>query len=101
VDELRLRDYFDTLVSGVDLPGKPEPALFLKVATMIDVPPVHCVVMEDAVAGVEAAKQAGMACVAVTTTNPAEALRAADIVVERLDALPADAVSQLLAPGGR
>jgi beta-phosphoglucomutase family hydrolase len=100
VDELGLRDYFDVLVSGVDLPGKPEPALFLKVARLLDVPPEYCIVVEDAVAGVEAAKRAGMKCVAVTTTNPAEALTAADVVVERLDALAADAFQRLVAEAG-
>ena len=97
VDGLGLRDYFDVLVSGVDLPGKPEPMLFLKVARLLDVPPQHCVVVEDAVAGVEAAKRAGMKCIALTTTNPAEALEAADIVIERLDALGADAFRRLVA----
>jgi beta-phosphoglucomutase len=70
VDELGIRDYFDVLVSGVDLPGKPEPALFLKVACLLDMPPACCIVVEDAVAGVEGAKRAGMKCIAVTTTNP-------------------------------
>jgi hypothetical protein len=37
-----------------------------------------------------------MKCVAVTTTNPPEALQAADVVVERLDALPADTFQRLL-----
>jgi beta-phosphoglucomutase family hydrolase len=100
VDGLGLRDYFDVLASGVDLPGKPEPALFLKVARLLDVPPEYCIVVEDAVAGVEAAKRAGMKCVAVTTTNPAEALTAADVVVERLDALAADAFQRLVAEAG-
>ena len=53
-------------------------------------------VVEDAVAGVEAAKRGGMKCVAVTTTNPAHKLSDADVVVERLDALPADEFSRLL-----
>jgi HAD superfamily hydrolase (TIGR01509 family) len=96
VDELGLRAYFDGIVSGFDLPGKPDPALFLKGARLIDVPPERCVVVEDAVAGVEAAKRAGMKCIAVTTTNPAYALKGADVVVERLDALPADAFQRLL-----
>lgn len=96
VDELGLRARFDALVSGVDLPGKPEPVLFLKVADMLDVPPERCVVVEDAVAGVEAAKRAGMSCIAVTTTSPASALRAADIVVDRLDDLPKDTFQKLL-----
>lgn len=91
VDELGIRSYFAAIVSGFDLPGKPDPAVFLKTAGLIGVPPERCVVVEDAVAGVEAARRAGMKCVAVTTTNPAHALQGADIVVERLDALPLDA----------
>jgi len=96
VDELGLRDYFDVIASGFDLPGKPDPTLFLKVAHLLDVPPERCVVVEDAVAGVEAAKRAGMKCIAVTTTNPAEMLKEADIIVERLDALPSNAFQRLL-----
>ena len=95
VDELDLRAYFGAIVSGFDLPGKPDPALLLKAARLIDVPPERCIVVEDAVAGVEAARQAGMKCIAVTTTNPAHALKAADVVVERLDALPTDTFQRL------
>jgi beta-phosphoglucomutase-like phosphatase (HAD superfamily) len=60
------------------------------------VPPERCVVVEDAVASVEAAKRAGMKCIAVTTTNPAQAIDEADVVVERLDQLPPDAIKRLL-----
>jgi beta-phosphoglucomutase len=97
LDGLGLRECFDVLVSGVDLPGKPDPTLFLKVARLLEVLPEHCIVVEDAVAGVEAAKRAGMKCIALTTTNPAKVLAAADIVVERLDALAADAFQRLVA----
>jgi beta-phosphoglucomutase family hydrolase len=97
VGELGLRDYFDAMVSGFDLPGKPDPAVFLKAARRIGVPPERCVVVEDAVAGVEAARRAGMKCVAVTTTNPAQVLKGADVIVERLDALPPDTFERLLA----
>lgn len=97
IDELGLRGYFDAIVSGVDMPGKPEPVLFLEVALLLEIPPENCVVVEDAVAGVEAAKRAGMKCIAVTTTSPAEALRAADVVVDRLDALPASTFRRLVA----
>jgi beta-phosphoglucomutase family hydrolase len=89
VDELGIRPYFEAIVSGHDMPGKPDPAVFLKAASGIDTPPQRCIVVEDAVAGVQAAKRAGMRCIAVTTTNPAHALSDADIVVERLDDLPA------------
>jgi HAD superfamily hydrolase (TIGR01509 family) len=101
VSELGLSPFFDVLVSGVEMPGKPDPALFLEVASQLDVLPEHCVVVEDALAGVEAARRAGMKCIAVTTTNPADALTAADIVVEGLDALPAEAFERLLDETGQ
>ena len=81
VDELGIRAYFEAIVSGYDIPGKPDPAVFLKAASEIDLPPQRCIVVEDAVAGVQAAKRAGMRCIAVTTTNPAHALSDADIVI--------------------
>jgi beta-phosphoglucomutase family hydrolase len=97
VDELGLREYFAALVSGFALPGKPDPATFLAAARDIEVPPKHCIVVEDATAGVEGARRAGMRCIAVTTTNAAEALQGADIVVDQLDVLPRDAFDRLLA----
>ena len=84
------------MVSGTGLPSKPDPAVFLTAAERIGVTPQHCVVMEDALAGVGAARKAGMRCIAVTTTNPAEALQAADIVVTTLDQLSEDAFQRLL-----
>ena len=96
IDELGLRDYFDAIVSGEDMPGKPDPTLFLEVARQLGIPPESCIVVEDAVAGVEAAKRAGMTCIAVTTTNEVNALSSADIVVDRLDALSADAFKRLV-----
>jgi beta-phosphoglucomutase family hydrolase len=95
IDELGLRTYFDAIVPGADLPGKPEPVLFLKAAELLDVPPEDCIVIEDAIAGVAAAKRAGMKCIAVMTTNKAEALSAADLIVERLDVLSMDAFQGL------
>lgn len=97
VDALGLRSFFQALVSGVGLPGKPDPATFLQAAAAIDVPPERCVVVEDATAGVAGARRAGMKCIAVTTTNPASALAEADVVVERLDALASNTFDRLLA----
>jgi beta-phosphoglucomutase-like phosphatase (HAD superfamily) len=95
VDELGIRSFFGAVVSGADIPGKPDPTVFLNAAQRIEVRPQRCVVIEDAIAGVEAAKRAGMRCVAVTTTNPPEALARADIVVERLDLLSIQAFKGL------
>jgi beta-phosphoglucomutase-like phosphatase (HAD superfamily) len=88
MDELGMRSYFVAVASGASLPGKPDPAVFLLAAELIGVAPERCVVVEDAVAGVEAAKRGGMRCIAVTTTNPAQELQDADFVVERLNELP-------------
>ena len=100
VQELHLRGYFAALVSGYARVGKPDPGLFLDTAQRLDVPPARCVVVEDAVVGVIAARRAAMRCIAVTTTNPAEALAEADIVVERLDALPPDTFDRLVPANG-
>jgi beta-phosphoglucomutase len=98
VDELEISSFFDALVSGSGMPGKPKPDVFLYTARQINVLPKRCVVVEDAIAGVTAAKHAGMKCIAVTTTNPAEALSEADIVVDGLDGLQPDVIEQMLAP---
>ncbi len=59
---------------------KPDPAIFLKAAARLGVEPARCTVIEDAVNGIAAAKAAGMRCVAVATTFPAEKLAQADVV---------------------
>lgn len=96
VGELGLRPYFQAIISGAALPSKPDPTVFLQAAAAIDVAPEQCLVFEDAVAGVGAARRAGMRCIAVTTTNPAPALEDADLVVDRLDGLTQEAFWGLL-----
>jgi beta-phosphoglucomutase len=90
LDELALRPYFDAIISASRLPSKPDPAVFLEAARQLGFDPSQCIVIEDAIAGVTAARRAGMKCIAVTTTNPAEKLAQADLVVDRLDGLPED-----------
>jgi beta-phosphoglucomutase len=88
VDALQIRFFFDTLVSAGNMPSKPDPAVFIEAARRVGVPPENCTVVEDAVTGVAAACRAGMRCLAVTNTNPREALSAADLVVDSLEDLP-------------
>jgi beta-phosphoglucomutase len=74
------REYFDTIVGMEDTTrGKPDPQVFLRAAEKLGVPAQRCVVLEDAVAGVEAAKAGGMKCIAVTFAghHPEEKLKAA------------------------
>lgn len=101
VDELSLRAYFQAVVSGETLPGKPDPSLFLQAARELEVAAARCIVVEDAVAGVDAARRAGMKVVAVTTTSPPDALSAADVVVEHLDRLPLDTFDRLWKTDGK
>ena len=87
LDELGIRAYFQAEAAGATLKGKPDPAVFLLAAQLLNVEPAHCLVIEDAVAGVEAAKRAGMRCIAVQTTNPAASLTRADAVIRDLTQL--------------
>jgi HAD superfamily hydrolase (TIGR01509 family) len=96
VDELDLRQYFLALCAGHTLPGKPDPTLFMQAAGILGLPPEDCIVFEDSLAGIEAARRAGMKCIAVATTNPAEALAGADMVVGRLEQLKVEDFQRLI-----
>lgn len=81
-----LLSYFDVTVSGNEIEnGKPAPDIFIKAAERLQVSADECVVFEDAASGVQAAKAAGMKCVAITTTHPAEALQQADMVIDSFE----------------
>ena len=90
VAELKIEEFFDAIVSGFDLPGKPNPDVFLKAANILQVRPENCIVIEDAIAGVEGANKAGMKCIAVTTTNPATVLEKADHIFDNLGKMNGD-----------
>ncbi len=76
IAKLDVGDYFMALMSGYRLPrGKPHPALFLNSAAAVGVTPADCIVIEDSVSGVEAARRAGMASVAVGKLATKAALR--------------------------
>jgi beta-phosphoglucomutase family hydrolase len=52
VQKLQIGEYFDAIVSGYDIPGKPDPAVFLRAAQQLGIEPEKCTVIEDAIAGV-------------------------------------------------
>jgi HAD superfamily hydrolase (TIGR01509 family) len=87
---------WDAVIAGEQVQNKkPAPDIFLAAAQALGVAPSECVVVEDAVNGIQAAKAAGMRCVAVAQTFPAQRLQEADIVRNTV----ADVKLADLAPG--
>lgn len=85
LDELRIRGRFQALVAEEDAAkGKPDPEGFLVAASRLRIEPSWCVVIEDAPAGLRAAKAAAMRAIGVTTTHPAADLGDAGLVVDSL-----------------
>jgi HAD superfamily hydrolase (TIGR01509 family) len=80
-----LLGYFDLLVSGANLPAKPEPDVFLTAAEQLNFPPRRCLVIEDSKPGLAAAKQAGMRCIAVVTSQEKSQLSSADLILENFN----------------
>jgi HAD superfamily hydrolase (TIGR01509 family) len=81
-----LLDRFSVIITGDQVAhGKPAPDVFLAAARALNVEPQHCLVLEDAPAGVQAAKAAGMTCIAVPDHSVAQLdLSQADKVVTSL-----------------
>ncbi|MCL1863324.1 MAG: HAD family hydrolase [Defluviitaleaceae bacterium] len=68
--KIGLRKNFDFIVSGEDVSeGKPNPEIYLRAAEKAGVSPAQCIAIEDAPAGVEAAKAAGMVCIVYDNPN--------------------------------
>ena len=93
---LHLERYLSELVSGETVArGKPAPDIFLKAASDLGVLPSDALVIEDAVAGIQAARAAGMRCIAVAGERDLPGLRAADLVVRDLTEVSAERVGAL------
>lgn len=87
-DVLGIKQFFDAVMSSEQVKaGKPSPDVFLAAAARMEVSPEDCIVVEDAPAGVEAARRAGMKSVGVLTTH--DELKA-DWVFASLDQIPAN-----------
>lgn len=90
VAALGFAEVLGTFVGAEDVTrGKPDPEVFLTAAERVAVPPARCVVVEDAAAGIEAARRARMANIGLGVPG-------ADLTVPSLDAVPDDAFDQLV-----
>lgn len=83
---VKLRRLFTAVVAGNQVKnGKPHPEPYLRAAGLLKLRPQACLVIENAPFGIISAKQAGMPCIAVSTSLPKEYLADADIVVSQLN----------------
>lgn len=87
LEKTKITHYFDLVVSGEQVErGKPDPDIFLTVANHYDVHPASCVVIEDSMNGVLAAKSAGMICIGFRNANSGnQDLSKADVIINSFD----------------
>jgi beta-phosphoglucomutase family hydrolase len=88
--------YFDVFVTGEEVQkGKPNPDIFLLAAQRLSIDPSNCLVFEDAINGVIAAKSAGMKCIAITNTHQRNDLQMADVVIDDFNQITSTQISSL------
>lgn len=86
--QIGLQDFFDAVADGNGIQNsKPDPEVFLLAAKLLGLPPADCAVVEDAFAGIDAAKAGGMKAVGV---GDAARYKKCDLTAETLAALSAD-----------
>lgn len=94
-----VEDIWDVIVNGTEVKrGKPDPMVFLLAAERLGMPPAKCVVIEDAVQGVEAARRGGMKCIGIDRHGDPARLSGADVIVKDLSELGVPDVEKLFKP---
>jgi len=97
LEQLSLRGFFDAVLDAShSVKGKPDPGIYLNAARIIDVPPKRCLVFEDSLPGVQAARSAGMTVVGVTTTYSEDMLKNTDGAIKDFTGLNALSIFRLL-----
>ena len=85
---------FDAIITGLDVEKKkPFPDIYLMAAEKIGLQPEDCLVVEDAVTGITAAKRAGCRCLAVSSSFDPELLSEADWICDSLEHIPEEALN--------
>jgi len=97
---LGIENCFQAIAYGTEVAeGKPSPQIFQLAAKKLGARAGSCVVIEDAIAGVTAAKSAGMKCIAVTNSHPGKSLEKADLIVDTLEKVDIDVLTGLFKSG--
>lgn len=99
LDRCDIRRYFDAIVAGDQVTKcKPDPEIYLTAAAKLNLKPSECIVFEDAEAGIEAGKRAGMVVVALATTFPREFLENtdADMIIDDFRDISVERLRELL-----
>lgn len=97
LDNLHIRHYFKAIVSAESVQlSKPHPETYLMAARLLDVPPSSCIVFEDAPKGVEAAANAGMRSVVLTTMHAREEFAAYNNIIAFADDYTSPEIAHLL-----
>lgn len=103
-DEIKMRinlretglgeELFDALVNGLEVEHKkPHPEIYLLAARRLALEPKECLVVEDAISGMKAARAAGCRCLAITSSFRAEEFDQADWIVKDLSEAPEECIS--------
>lgn len=96
IEALRIGDYFNSIISGARLPkGKPDPTIFRLAAAALGLQPEQCLVIEDSVAGIEAARRAGMRSVAVGKVIHTARLHERLVTIAGRDCIFVDSLEEL------
>jgi HAD superfamily hydrolase (TIGR01509 family) len=92
-----LEKFFSVFVTGEEVvKGKPDPQIFQLAASRLQMPAERCIVVEDTVSGVRAAKAAGMTCVAISTTHDRDELTEADLLIDHFTSLGPEDLHNLI-----
>ncbi|MBN1621206.1 MAG: beta-phosphoglucomutase family hydrolase [Endomicrobiales bacterium] len=96
LDKIGLTPIVDVIISGLDLKkGKPDPEIFLSAAERLGVKPSESIVFEDALLGVEAAKNGNIFCIGIDRHNDPDTLKKADYIVKDLGELNLAKIKEL------
>lgn len=97
LNKLGIIDYFEVVLDSSHVnKGKPDPEIYIKAIDALNLKPEYCVIFEDSVAGVQAAKSAGCKTIGVTTTHSVEEMSDCDKIISNFEELKVDEALSLL-----